>query len=74
VIGSAYRVLIGRPKGKRSVEVRQAYGWEDTIEISQREIGWEGLDWTRLAQELLEGSCDHGEGRFGSIKAGEFLN
>jgi hypothetical protein len=27
------------------------WGWEDTIKIDLKEIGWEDVDWTILAQD-----------------------
>jgi hypothetical protein len=35
-----YRVLVGKPKGKRSLE-RPRNRWEDRIKMDLREIGWE---------------------------------
>jgi hypothetical protein len=35
-----YRVLVGKPKGKRRLE-RQRRRWIDGIGIDLREIGWE---------------------------------
>jgi hypothetical protein len=36
-----YRVLVGKPEGKRSLE-RPRRRWEDGIKMDLREIGWEG--------------------------------
>jgi hypothetical protein len=34
-----YRVLVGKPEGKRSFG-RPRYRWEDRIRMDLREIGW----------------------------------
>jgi hypothetical protein len=39
-----YRVLGGRPKGKRSLE-RPRCRWEDNIKIDLREIGIDQANW-----------------------------
>jgi hypothetical protein len=36
-----YRVLEGKPKGKKPLE-RPRHRWEDGIKIDLREIGWGG--------------------------------
>jgi hypothetical protein len=46
---SAYRVLVGKLEGKRSLG-RPRHRWEDDIKICLREIGWGGMDWIHLAQ------------------------
>jgi hypothetical protein len=40
-----------------------------------REIRWDGMDWTDLAQDrgTLEGSCEHGNEPLGSTKCWEVL-
>jgi hypothetical protein len=45
-----YRVLIGSPTGKRSLG-RPRCRWEGNIKIDLREIGIEGANWIRLAQD-----------------------
>jgi hypothetical protein len=45
-----YRVLVGKPEGKRPVG-RPRHRWEDGIRMDLREIGLGGLDWIRLAQD-----------------------
>jgi hypothetical protein len=47
---SAYRILVGKPKGKRPLG-RPRRRWENNIKIDLREIGWGGLDWIDLAQD-----------------------
>jgi hypothetical protein len=45
---NAYRILLGRPEGKRPLG-RRTHRWVDNIKIDLREIGWDGVDWTDLA-------------------------
>jgi hypothetical protein len=46
---NVYRVLVGKPEGKRPFE-RQRRRWEDGIKIDLGEIGWGGVGWIYLAQ------------------------
>jgi hypothetical protein len=48
-----YRVLVGRPEGKRLVG-RPRRRWEDNIEMDLRETGIDGANWTRLAQDRVQ--------------------
>jgi hypothetical protein len=50
--GGVYRVLVGRPKGKRPVG-RPRRRWEDNIKVDLREIGIVGTNWIRLAQDRV---------------------
>jgi hypothetical protein len=43
-----YRVLVGRPEGKRSLG-RTRCRWEDNIKMDLREIGVDGANWIHLA-------------------------
>jgi CRISPR/Cas system-associated protein Cas7 (RAMP superfamily) len=45
-----YKVLVGRHKGKRPLG-RPRRRWEVGIRMDLREIGLEGVDWIRLAQD-----------------------
>jgi hypothetical protein len=45
----AYRVLVGRPEGKRPLG-RPRRRWEDNIKINLQEVGWGGMDWIDLAE------------------------
>jgi hypothetical protein len=45
----AYRILVGRPKGRRPLG-RPRYRWEDNIKMDLQEVGW-GMDWIELAQD-----------------------
>jgi hypothetical protein len=47
---NVYRVLVGKPEGKRLVE-RPRSRWEDGIKMDLREIGWGGVGWIHLAQD-----------------------
>jgi hypothetical protein len=47
---NAYRILVGKPEGKRSLE-RPRRRWGDNIKIDLRETGWYGRDWIDLAQD-----------------------
>jgi hypothetical protein len=44
-----YRVLMGKPEGKRPLG-RQRLRWENGIKMDHREIGW-GVEWIYLAQD-----------------------
>jgi hypothetical protein len=45
-----YKVLVGKLEGKRPLG-RPRRGWEDGVGMDLREIGLEGVDWIRLAQD-----------------------
>jgi hypothetical protein len=45
-----YRVLVGKPEGKRPLE-RPRHRWEDDIKIDLQEVGGGGGDWMELAQD-----------------------
>jgi hypothetical protein len=47
---NTYRILVGKPEGKRSLE-RPRRRWEDNIRMDLREIVWGGMDWIDLAQD-----------------------
>ena len=46
----AYRVLVGRPEGKRPLG-RHRRRWEDDNKMDLQEVGCRGMDWTKLAQD-----------------------
>jgi hypothetical protein len=48
-----YRVLVGRPKGKRP-RGRPRHRWEDNINMDLREIGIDGANWIQLAQDRVQ--------------------
>ena len=45
-----YRVLVGNPKGKRSLG-RRRHRWEDNIKMDLQVVGCGGVDWVKLAQD-----------------------
>jgi hypothetical protein len=47
---NAYRILVRKPEGKRPLgrPIRKSV---ENIKIDLREIGWDGMDWTDLAQD-----------------------
>jgi hypothetical protein len=45
-----YKVLVGKPEGRRPLG-RPRRGWENGVRMDLREIGFEGVDWIRLAQD-----------------------
>jgi hypothetical protein len=45
----AYRILVGKPEGKRPLG-RRRRRWEGNIRMDLREIGWGGMDWINLAR------------------------
>jgi hypothetical protein len=47
---NVYRVLVGKPKGKRPLE-RPRRRWEDGIKMDFREIGLGCVEWNHLAQD-----------------------
>jgi hypothetical protein len=47
-----YRVLVGRPKGKRPLG-RPWHRWEDNIKMDLREIEIDGTNWIQLAQDSV---------------------
>jgi hypothetical protein len=47
---NAYRILVGKPEGKRPLG-RPRCRWVDNIKMDLREIGWDGRDgsiWLRI--------------------------
>jgi hypothetical protein len=46
-------VLVGRPEGKRPLE-RSRRRWEDYIKLDLREIGIDGANCIRLAQDRVQ--------------------
>jgi len=49
-----YRVLMGKPEGKRPLG-RPRCRWEDNIKMDLHEMGCEGMDWIELAQDRDRG-------------------
>jgi hypothetical protein len=48
-----YRVFVGRPEGKRPLG-RPRRRWEDNIKMGLREIGIDGANWIRVAQDRVQ--------------------
>jgi hypothetical protein len=46
----AYRILVGRPEGRRPLG-RPRRKWEDNIKMDLQKVGWEGVDWIDMAQD-----------------------
>jgi hypothetical protein len=49
-VRNMYRVLVGKPKGKRPLG-RPRRRWEGGIKMDLGEIGWGGMEWIHLAQD-----------------------
>ena len=45
-----YRVLAGKPEGKRPLG-RRRRRWDDNIKMDLQEVGCEVMDWIELAQD-----------------------
>jgi len=48
-----FRILVGRPEGKSPLG-RPRRRWEDNIKMDLREIGIDGSNWIRLAQDRVQ--------------------
>ena len=46
---NAYRILVGRPEGKRPLG-RPGRRWEDNIKMDLKEVGCDAMNWMDLAQ------------------------
>jgi len=49
----SFRVLVGRPEGKRPLG-RPRRKWEDNMNVDLREIGIDGANWIRLAEDRVQ--------------------
>jgi hypothetical protein len=64
---NAYRVLMGKPEGKRPPGRHQSR-WEDNLNMDLTEIGW-GKDWIMwLRVGPVEDSCEDSNELFGLHK------
>jgi hypothetical protein len=66
---NVYRLLVGKPEGKRSLG-RPRSRWMDNIKMYLLEIGMNVVDWIGLAQDRYS-SCKLGNETSGSIKCWE---
>jgi hypothetical protein len=48
---NAYRILVGKPEGKRQLG-RLRRWWVNNIKMKLVGIGWGGVDWIDLAQDM----------------------
>jgi hypothetical protein len=73
--GGVYRVLMGKPEGKRPLG-RPRRRWEDNVRMVLQEVGCRCKNWIGLDQDRdkWRGACECGEEPSGSIKRGEFLD
>jgi hypothetical protein len=54
VKGNAYRILLGKPEGKRPL-CRPRCRWEDNIKMGQRNTGWGGMGSIHLLRIATSG-------------------
>jgi hypothetical protein len=47
---SAYRLLVGKPEGRRPL-VRPRRRWVENVRMDLGEVGWSDVDWIGLAQD-----------------------
>ena len=71
----AYRVLVGKPEGKRLLG-RPRRRCVDNIRMDLREVGCRYGDWIGLGQDRdgWRKACECGNEPTGSIKCGEFID
>jgi len=50
VLAFVYRVMLGKPEGKKPLG-RPRRRWEDNIKIDVQEVGCGSMDWIELAQD-----------------------
>jgi hypothetical protein len=48
--GSAYKVLVGKPEGRRRLGIPKRR-WNDDIKLDRKDIGCEVVDWIHLAHD-----------------------
>jgi hypothetical protein len=65
-----YRVLLGKPEGRRPMG-----RWVDNVRIDLQEVGCGYMDWIGLAKDRqVADSCECGNEPSGSVECGEFLD
>jgi hypothetical protein len=68
-----YRVLVGRPEGKRPLGRRRRRS-EDNIKMDLREIRIDGANWIQLAQDgPVAGFCEHADEPSGPIRKQDII-
>jgi hypothetical protein len=50
---NVHRILLRKCKGKIPLG-RTKRRWEDDIKIDLKEVGWEGVNWINLAQDMYK--------------------
>jgi hypothetical protein len=50
---NVYNILFVKPEGKRRLG-RSRSKWEDNITRDLRKIGWEGVEWVHMAQDMKQ--------------------
>ena len=70
-----YRVLVGKPEGRRPLE-RPRCRWVDNIRMDLQEVECGYMDWIVLAQykRQVADACECGNEHSGSVKCGELLD
>jgi hypothetical protein len=48
---NACRILVGKPEGSGSLG-RSRCSWVDNVKMDLGEIGWSGMEWINLAQDM----------------------
>ena len=46
----AYRILVGKPNGRRSLEI-PGCRWEDNIKMDDQEVRAERVDWIGMSED-----------------------
>jgi hypothetical protein len=47
----ACRIFVGKPEGKEATG-RPRRRWVDNIKMDLREVGWDGMDWIDMTQDM----------------------
>jgi hypothetical protein len=50
---NSFTILVDKPEGTRPLE-RPRRKWADSITIDLKEIGFEGVDWIHLDQDMIQ--------------------